>query len=231
MSPAASNWFSVLNEHSEWRSDADIQRWFAVLTGKTKVNLSPSALNRLKNALCQMRNTVYDRHFGRKLDLAWLKVELAQMKLSFDDEMTQPGIPIFRAESDINTDDGLLDSLLSALLLQFAAELADCMSSNSEVNVQRCEGLYRDARADNITMVPEVSDGIETLWRSEIPVLKEKSLESQFEIQRCADLFPASSRSKYCSDSCRFSTFQIIKQLKEPDYLKEKQRRYRQKKL
>ncbi|MBX9723295.1 MAG: hypothetical protein K2X81_17965 [Candidatus Obscuribacterales bacterium] len=231
MNNKASNWINVLNEHSEWRSDDDIQQWFARVSGKTKLGLSAQSIKRLKDNLCRMRKTVYDRHFGKKLEIEWLEKELSSMKLTFDINKSQPGIPFLRTVVTEDTADSLLDSLRSALLLQFAADLAQDLANNDATHVQRCEGLYRDPSANNLTMVPEVSEKIESMWRREIEVLKEQSLETEVEIQRCSDLFPAISRSKFCSDSCRFSTFQIIKQLKEPDYLKEKQRRYRQKKL
>lgn len=120
--------------------------------------------------------------------------------------------------------------MLGTLILNFSSDLSRMIESGDGLFVHRCEGLFRNQKADQISTVSGVNNATEELWRKEIPLIVEQRLEQTPEIQRCADLFVTRSRSKYCSDACRFATFQIAKQLKDPQYLAEKQRRYRQKK-
>lgn len=226
------NWVKVLNEHSEWRSNNDILMWFARLVNKPEAKPGQSAIHDFTQTLCQMRKLVYESHFKRELDVSWLNDELSKLEFEFKwpANKHQLSFPLLRAKSSATGDDKFLESLRGALIIQFALDLDTHLRDGKGIGVQRCEGLFRDMNASKLTTVPEVSDNIEIGWRKEIGIIVEKELESQKEIQRCADLFEASSRSKFCSDACRFSTFQIIKQLKEPNYLAEKQRRYRQKK-
>lgn len=222
-------WINTLNEQSLWRSDADAIAWFAKLSGKKNPELGPSSLKIFSNSLCSMRNVLYSIHFEENFDLTWLQDELAELKLVFEWPPVFGFMPVLRGKSDTASDEGLLESLRGGLLMQFASDLAQSLLEGTAV--QRCEGLYRDDKAQQISIVPEVREDIEQKWRQEIPVLVEKAIvDTDVEIQRCADFFLSTkSRSKYCSDPCRFSTFQIVKQLKEPEYLAEKQRRYRKK--
>lgn len=224
------NWLQVLNEHSEWRSDEEVCRWFSSLTNNLGSNPSKKALQNFSDTLCQIRKLIYDNHFGKELSLSWLNNELQNCQFELHLPSEFPGLPALRSPTTKKDADALLESFRGALIIQFALSLSEALSSGEALGVRRCEGLYRDSKAASLSLLPEVSERIETLWRQEIPVLVEKSLELDAEIQRCADLFSEDTRSKYCSDKCRFSTFQIIKQLKEPNYLADKQRRYRQKK-
>lgn len=226
----AINWISALNDQTEWKDEADGLRWFARLLDKENTSIAPEIFRRFYNTLCELRNLVYQHHFGDQIDLSWLNAELTQIHVSIIWPNRFHKLPLLRSPGKDAGDESLLESLRAALLIQFACDLAESLSTNNAPCVQRCEGLYRDQNADSLTTVQEVSNSTEFKWRKEILVLVEKSLENETEIQRCADLFSPSSRSKYCSDKCRFNTFQIIKQLKEPNYLSEKQRRYREKK-
>ena len=232
----APSWVEVLNDQSDWVSAQDGAGWFGKLLGLENTVISNATLERFMDSLCQMRSIVYALHFGEEPNFAWLKSELAAAQLDFDWPQENPSLPALRGKTSSDSTDGLLDSFRVGLILQFASELADSIGTAGDkgkerITVQRCEGLYRNPRANKISIVPAISEETELRWRKEIPVLVEESLlESDTEIQRCADLYIASSRSKYCAERCRYSTFQIIKQLKEPDYLAEKQRRYRKKK-
>ncbi len=256
----ALSFLSVLNEQCQWQDENDLQTWFATVQGKEKVLLSQSCISSFVQALSSMRKLIYLSHFGKELDLSWLNGELAKARITLASDprslssrtTNEPAISVLKVHmmaerrnsgkdsgkdclgsgQGRESDDRELYALRDLLILRFAIELADFLDSGSKTFVQRCEGLFRDLNASSLSLAPEIDDNIEELWRKEIPVLLEKSLENNKEIQRCADLFGTGhkSRSKYCSDACRFSTFQIVKQLKDPKYLAEKQKRYRSKK-
>ncbi|MBX9689693.1 MAG: hypothetical protein K2X27_23480 [Candidatus Obscuribacterales bacterium] len=227
----ALSWMQVLNEHSEWRNDQEMLAWLGSLTSaKDLLELDSSDLQLFKETLSKIRRLVYDRHFGKALDLAWLNQELSASSFFIDWPPSEASLPLLRAGTHDKSSKAWLNSLRSGILIDFASDLAGALAEGTEISVQRCEGLYRDSTAEKLSSVPDISNESEVPWRQEIPVLLEKELDADAEIQRCADLFPASSRSKYCSDKCRFNTFQIVKQLKDPSYLAEKQRRYRKKK-
>ena len=228
----ALTWVRVLNEHSEWKSENDANKWLANLSRKNDADASAAACEKFCHTLSQIRHCIYKTHFGSQAEFSWLSAQLKQLRLVFDNspEAVRSGLPPLRgACTSIKNDDDLLESISSAILIQFANHLSASLAAGSEI-CGRCEGLYRDPNAVQLSMVPGIDDQLELPWRKEIDLLVEESLESEMEIQRCADLFPSDSRSKYCSDKCRFSTFQIVKQYKDPDYLAEKQRRYRAKK-
>jgi hypothetical protein len=67
---------------------------------------------------------------------------------------------------------------------------------------------------------------LEKYWRDEIALLAAGSKNTEG-WQRCANLFPAAGKSRFCSDSCRFATFQLVKQVEDSGDLGQKQRRYR----
>ncbi|HEY9788628.1 MAG TPA: hypothetical protein V6D17_24790 [Candidatus Obscuribacterales bacterium] len=143
------------------------------------------------------------------------------------DEMEK--LPVFRARPRGNSDADILRSIRDTLIVQCAQFLGDSIQSGSQLSVARCEGLvkqgaYPEARVS--ALKPEM----EAKWLSEIELLKEVQTHAAKGIQRCEDFFVATSKAKFCSDACRFNTFQIGKQLREPDYLAQKQKRYRSRK-
>lgn len=234
----------MLNEASEWKTDAEIISWFSkqVLgTGPREANSISSEspiLQRFKSTLFQIRRTVYDFHFELSANLEWLKSDLRELQLDFDlppQDLALAGLPLllsgsFQDSANWQVEEKALERLRGAVLLDFAFDLSKSMGQGKTPCAQRCEGLYRDQAAAGISMLPEIGEDMERCWRSEIEILKENSLESDSSIQRCLDLFSADSRSRFCSDKCRFNTFQIVKQIKDPGYLAEKQKRYRLKK-
>lgn len=229
------DWIVFLNEQSEWRSRQDLGKFLCSFLGRSSLELSDESIESFSDALAGMRRILYDSHFDCAPDFAWLSTELQSVKLKLN------WVPQAReslrliAYTDLDHerssgDEMLLSSLLAELILRFSLDLSDSFRDESKFPVQRCEGLYREQGAGKLSSIPGVSDDIELKWREELEILVEKSQTSNAELQRCADLFSANSRSKFCSDKCRFSTFQIVKQLKDPAYLADKQRRYRQKK-
>jgi hypothetical protein len=80
-----------------------------------------------------------------------------------------------------------------------------------------------------VEAIPSVSPEYEKRWRQEIELLNEHGQTKAPELERCPDLFVASPKARFCSDACRFTTFQIAKHVKTPGYHAEKQKRYRKK--
>lgn len=227
------NWIDVLNEHSEWTSDGNVNKWLAGILQKEDAHANKAACKAFFETLSQIRTCIYESHFcSQTSTFAWLNEQLKNIHLIFDisPEAKHLHLPPLRGQcASLKNDEDILNSIRVTILLQFANDLSATLSSGGEI-CGRCEGLYRDTNAVRLSMVPAVDDSAELLWRAEIDLLVDHSLESEKEIQRCADIFPAAARSKYCSDKCRFNTFQIVKQYKDPNYLAEKQRRYRAKK-
>lgn len=224
------DWIQVLNEQSEWRRIEDAKKWFELLIGR-KVQITDLALKAFDLDLCRLRQLIYDHHFQRSLDLTWLEERLKKIRFAFhgaDGEKNK--LPSFRACATGLDDSSLLLSVSDTLIHQCAQFVSDYFLKNDGADLCRCQGLYRDLNAQSASVLPAVTTEEEILWRQEVAVLVEKNLQEEAQIQRCADLFVGDSRSRFCSDACRFSTFQIIKQLQDPAYLAEKQKRYRQKK-
>ncbi|MBY0356646.1 MAG: hypothetical protein K2W82_01485 [Candidatus Obscuribacterales bacterium] len=223
------DWIQVLNEQSEWRQIEDVKKWFELLLGR-KVQVTDAVLKAFDLDLCRLRQLVYDHHFQRTLDLSWLEERLQSIRFAFHAEPEKNKLPSFRACAAGDDDSSLLVSVSDTLIHQCAQFVSDYFLKNDGADLCRCQGLYRDQNALNTSVLPAVPVTEEILWRQELAVLVEKNLQEEAQIQRCADLFVGDSRSRFCSDACRFSTFQIIKQLQDPAYLAEKQKRYRQKK-
>lgn len=221
-------WMEVLNEHNYWNSDDEIMRWFGDFARKPEPDCDPQLIQEFKNTLNQIRFLIYAHHFGKALDFQWLNNELSNLSLSF---LPPPSIdsplPYLRGKELAASDSELLKSLRLSILVTFAADFARVLSGESEWHLHRCEGLFRNSEGAHVVH----DDAAETSWRNEIEMLiASSSHAAETSIQRCADFFFAKSRSKYCSDACRFSTFQVSKQISDPSYLAEKQKRYRNKK-
>lgn len=242
------SWINALNDQTEWKTSLQAQLWLE----KTAHSLSPNT-NKVDSSsekdvlfllslLSKMRNLIYQIHFidsnsltpsslkSRELTSAkdsFLSAFLSHTVLSFDRNRK----PALRASLQLaELEQSQYCEVFGTLLLNFATDLSRMIESGDGLLIHRCEGLFRDHSAAQLTNVDGISDSTEELWRKEIALIVEQSLEKAPEIQRCADLFLSKSRSKYCSDACRFTTFQIAKQLQDPNYLAEKQRRYRRKK-
>lgn len=232
------SFIEALNEESQWQNDKDAVIWLSAFFAAESNGFSPGAqaLENFRLSLKQMRNTLAAFHFEKTADLSWLKVELNGFRLDFDFSGARSALPPLQAFNQglclYSKDAQLLEKLRAFLLLDFAFELSRSLASGLAPSIQRCEGLYKEPSAASIMQLDSVSFETELAWRKEISLLCRHDLETKAGIQRCADLFKAaaSAKSRFCSDKCRFNTFQIQKQLNEPDYLAEKQRRYRKKK-
>lgn len=226
----AVTWFEALNEQATWTSTEKFLGWLADVVGR---NLQPGqpAMIRFAETLRRIRLQAANIHFGTALDSTWMNAELEKCKPCFSQApkaaRTSSRLPRFRVEAQGTTDDAALDALRLTLVLQFAAFASDAVDEeDAAMGIERCRGLYRDDNEmpDAATYPPEV----ERRWRDEIEVL-EQNADSVEDVLRCADFFVKTPKARFCSDACRFSTFQITKQLQEPDYLATKQKRYRDK--
>jgi hypothetical protein len=123
-------------------------------------------------------------------------------------------------------DDKSLEQLRLTLLMQFADFIGGTIDSGmtDAARIDRCRGLYRED--SEIPLAASFPTAVEDKWRNEIDLLVEYE-NSATDVVRCEYFFPRTPKARFCSDACRFSTFQITKQLQEPNYLADKQKRYR----
>lgn len=214
-------WIEVLNEQAEWKSPNDARAWLSTIGGRA-IQPSNVALAHFLQLITFMRLEVGKVYFKGACDIDAINSRLRGLQPYLHSEKTGR-LPRLRliaspsSETTENDDDALLRGFEGALLVEFALWVG-----TSGEKITRCEGLFRED-------VPQhVIDDTERKFRAEIPLLSESELLEEAEIQRCGDMFLQKPKAKFCSDACRFSTFQIAKQIKDPKYLAQKQRRYRE---
>ncbi len=229
----AVTWFEALNEQVEWSDPSMMLKWQADVFG---FQLQPGQQSQGKFALSlrQMRMHLGSAHFESSVELSWLDEELKSCRPRLNAKSAPNSrLPAFRADaaepdssSAASEADMLIEQLRLTLLMQFAQFIGSTIDSGVEYgrSVDRCRGLYRDE-----SKVPESAAypaSLEKQWRNEIELLQEFETAA-VDVVRCEYFFPKTAKGRFCSDSCRFSTFQITKQLQEPNYLAAKQKRYR----
>lgn len=220
--PPILDWMDVLNEQFEWNTTTDLKKWFAQLTGH-EADLSKQAINEFQKSLNFIREQVSALHFNESTDLKTLDKKLSGIKLSMSKNAV---LPPLHAKTKGTSDADLLKAMEETILLQFASFLSEFLSEENQY-LNRCEGLYKEKRSfDDESLAPEMET--EKRWRKEIPILVECKLLASTDIHRCGDFFIGKAQARFCSEACRFRTFQLSKQLTDPDYLADKQRRYRQ---
>ncbi len=224
------NWIEALNDETQWTSQAEALEWIYRYAGR-KITVSDNDLRSFFDQLNFMREQMTSLHFGEPLALVRLQERVGRISLAINEGYETDALPLLMARKASNSDADVLRSVCDTLLLQFAAFMSEAVESGSspKQKVVRCEGLFREGRKERKRLGALVNER-EAAWRAELSLLQEGEPEVVDEIQRCEDLFVFSAKAKFCSDACRFSTFQITKQLKEPGYMKEKQRRYRTRK-
>lgn len=221
---AAVTWFEALNEQSLWTSGAMRTAWLADVTG-TAINPSDASLAKFDDTLRRIRLHAGAMHFGAGESVAWLNEELRNCCPGLYESSQAGRLPAFRIEADSDDHDEILNALRRTLIMQFAAFVGDVLQNGEQASrIERCEGLYRD---DALPVVARFPVDVETAWRKEIDVLEENAADAE-DVLRCGDFFLKSPKARFCSDKCRFTTFQIAKQLQEPGYLANKQKRYRE---
>lgn len=221
-------WIETLNEQTVWTSNDEVLGWLYKMTGR-KLNVSSEALGRFFDQLDFMRAQVTSLHFGEPPDLERLQERLQGVALTINEQHHQHGMPLLMARQASTSDGDVLRCVCDTLLMQFAAFLSEALENEGSPKIVRCEGLFREGAVGRKRLGALPAER-ESAWRAEISLIHEAEPRVANEIQRCEDLFVLSSKARFCSDACRFATFQISKQLKEPGYMKEKQRRYRNRK-
>lgn len=180
-----------------------------------------------------MRSVTNSLHFGEELKLDWLNQRLAKVNVSLTHEKFLPSplraiMPLFHASISGETDDDILDGITNTLLLQFGQFLGGPIQNNQAPQICRCQGVVRPS--DNAALKDQFKlTETELRWRQELELLNEHALTTSPDIERCTDLFIATPKARFCSDACRFATFQFAKHLNSPEYHAEKQKRYRHK--
>jgi hypothetical protein len=219
------NWIDVLNEHAEWTKIDDLKAWLTKILGH-KPDLDKASIDAFDETLNFMRRQVSALHFNQDIEEKKIDTRLKSVKLGFG-QGKNSFVPILHARPDGSNDAAVLHSLEDTLFVQFAFFAAQCLSGETVAGINRCEGLYREETVPG-SVSKNFSYEHEKRWRKEIPLLEKAS--DNDDIQRCADFFIVKPKSRFCSETCRFRTFQINKQLTDPDYLADKQRRYRARK-
>ena len=223
------SWIEVLNEQSRWQSRADLSDWFYQLAGRKAVLLD-GTIDGFEEALGYMRRQVANLHFGEPVDLMWLDTQLKTVTLGLlhhqgAQEGTDSKIPRFRARVKGLHDTDLLRAVKDTLLVQFAEFVGEQLDSPNQL-ISRCEGIHRESSQKPVVGPAAYAADVESRWRSEIAVLSTAS-DSAADVHRCSNLLHAGPKVRFCSDSCRFATYQLAKSVQEPSYLADKQRRYR----
>lgn len=216
-----------MNEQATWSSLDDVSTWLTAVFNRT-LSLDEATLDKFQETLKWMRRQVTALHFYDEIDRESLNSRLTGIHLHFfasDDATDSWQWPRLRVKPQGQSDKDLLEALENTLICQFAFFL----SEDQPAGVFRCEGLYREAGATALAPVACLPDDLELLWRKEIPLLANSGLADSAQILRCADIFPGNVKARFCSNECRFRTFQLSKQLSDPAYLAAKQKRYRQK--
>ncbi len=224
-------WLDVLNNQAEWLDDTEKWQWLVSIFGR-KAKLADRSLRHFDEALQYMRSITDSLHFGEELKLDWLDKRLAKVRPSAVLEKFLPGpvltvMPLFHASTFGQTDDDILDAITNTLLLQFGQFIGGATQDKQTPQICRCQGIVRTSENDERIELPAKLTKNELRWRQELELFNEYRLIESPDVERCADLFIATPKARFCSDACRFATFQFAKHLKSPDYHAEKQKRYR----
>lgn len=227
----------MLNQQAEWSSIDDTARWIANLSKALDVSNDATLvdLEFFLQLLQQIRELVSELHFNPNSISTRKKVDrfsedfISGLTLNYTQSQKFALRATMSSKVLGRTSSKSIDIIAGTVLHSFVCDLAN----NDLTEIRRCEGVYRKQRAASAAndLMKQYSYVQEAKWRNEIAVLSEEtSDESATLLERCEDFYLPSIRSKYCSDTCRFKTFQIQKRLNDPSYLAEKQKRYRLKK-
>lgn len=210
-----------------WLSNDHVRDWFASIL-KRPPDLSEQSIAEFQRIMNEIRYALQEVHFQRAPQLGYIQNRVGSISMGFQSPLGE--LPLFRAlpAQTNNKDEALFIAVAETVLMQFCSYLGEVLAGRS-LDLYRCEGLFRDPKMKSISPAPGVVVEKEMEWRCEIPFLGDLSNDPTSELHRCADFF-LGGKGKFCSDACRFATFQIVKQLKDPAYLSEKQKRYRARK-
>lgn len=242
------HFLDVLNEQATWSELEDVRKWGSEVLSQNLVDCDDE-LMLLNNDFKFIRQQLSMLHFGETLDIDELDQRLSTIQLCFAfNSESKPesisGLPPLRAAVKDSSPGASVRCLRNTLLVQFAHFLSDALANGAAV--ARCEGLYRKELSKNYktraqllsaesgreggSQVSVNQESLEQRWREELALLTESNANQVSDLIRCEDFFVPAKAAKFCSDACRFNTFQIKKQISNPDYLADKQRRYRNRK-
>lgn len=231
------HFLDALNEQATWSELDDARKWGSKVLSQNLVDCNDE-LMLLNSDLKFIRQQLSMLHFGENLDIGELDERLSKIRLCFVFE-SGSGLAPLRAAVKGSSPTSLVECLRKTLMVQFAHFLSDALASGAAV--ARCEGLYRKQLSKNYKTRAQLlsaesgpesgnHESLEQRWRGELALLSESKVDLASDLIRCEDFFVATKAAKFCSDACRFNTFQIKKQMSNPDYLADKQRRYRNRK-
>jgi hypothetical protein len=212
----------------------DAIAWLSVLAGRAVNPTNKPSVERLSLGLDFIRQQLTLMHFGEALDVAAINERLSNLRLHLvaPAGISAGSLPALQASfgtgAATDNDDALPETIEATVLLEFAVTVGAYLDDPSRCPVGRCEGIYKEPGSLRLSPAANLDSSLELRWRKEIAALNEHGLVDASEVKRCIDFFPLRPKARFCSDECRFRTFQLTKTLSEPDYLAAKQRRYRQ---
>jgi len=228
-------WIYFLNEACTWEEKSQAES-FLQTTFSRPIKLSDEDVAQLSRAEAYMRHQLNALHFSGELDTDFLNERLATMRLrlSRGSAGVTPAVSDHQGRVEIqlpcltpsSADKSPLSNLIDTVLFQFAIFLGDTMDGAAPYKVSRCEAICRKKAVEDCTAFYQKFRSLEESWKHEVT----QQMENLDEVERCADFFVSSHGGRFCSDSCRFNSFALRKQLQDPGYQAEKQRRYRSRK-
>jgi hypothetical protein len=224
------NWVEVLNLQTTWQSRAHLHAWFNELVGRP-TNIIDGTVEGFAEALGFMRRSVANLRFDEPMDLLWLDTQLKTVSIGLlhhqgAQEGSDSHLPRCRSRVKGMLDSDLLRAVKDTLLIQFAEYVGDRLDGTSTYVVTRCEGLQRATAGNHVACEAVYPQELEQQWRQEIPLLRHIT-PATAELVRCSNLLASNGKSRFCTDECRFATFQLEKQVQEPGDIAVKQRRNR----
>lgn len=222
------NWVEALNEQTVWISKNDAALWLKRVVDPG-LEIKGEEIDVFLDRLDFLREQLTALHFGSSPDFDGIEAILATVTPTLNVRSAKDGSPMLMARAASNSVADIIRSVCDTLVLQFAGFLSESLDAETAPRIVRCGGLFREEKEQR-KRLGALDEQSEQAWRAEVTLLQECEPELVNEIQRCEDFFVVTAKAKFCSDACRFSTFQITKQLKEPGYMKEKQKRYRDRK-
>jgi hypothetical protein len=220
------DWIYFLNEACTWEEKSQAESFlFSIIDAQ--INLSDAEVGELSRAEAYMRKQLNSLHFSKEVDPLYLNERLAGMKLRLAHgvlESQEPGC--LPALAPFSADKSALNNLIDTLLFQFAVFLGQTMDGAATYKVSRCEAICRKKAVEDCTAFYQKFRTLEESWKHEVT----QQMANLDEVERCADFFVSSHGGKFCSHSCRFNSFALRKQMQDPTYQAEKQKRYRSRK-
>ena len=218
------SWILFLNEACTWETKEQAQSFLGEIAG-CAIEMSSAEVDSLSKLESYMREQIACLHFKRPLDFSYINERLSEIRIKLQPTSLRQDANTLVLPSLIAKDDSKnpLANMLDTLIAQFAFFLGDTVDGGATYTVSRCEAVCKKKAVEDCSLFYKKFRSLEDNWKSEIT----GDLQNLDEVERCADFFIANPGAKFCSDSCRFNSFALRKQLKSPSYQAEKQRRYR----